>query len=63
MTDDLWGEVPWLLRKWEIPSIGASLYLFVKPAVLTLSFSYFSLLTYLAISDHPALEEHYQGRV
>ena len=35
MTDDLWGEVPWLLRKWEIPSLGASLHLFVKSAILT----------------------------
>ena len=26
MSDDLWGEVLWLLRKWEIPSLGASLF-------------------------------------
>ena len=38
MIDDLWGEVPWLLRKWEIPSLGAFLYLFVRPIVLTYHF-------------------------
>jgi len=26
MSDDLWGEVPWLLWKWEIPSLGVSLF-------------------------------------
>ena len=35
MTDDLWVEVLWLLRKWEIPSLGASLHLFIKSVILT----------------------------
>ena len=34
MTNDLWGEVLWLLWKWEIPSLGAFLYLSVRPIVL-----------------------------
>ena len=47
----------------EIPSLGASFYLFVKLAVLTLPFSDFSLLTCFVVSDRPVLEELYQGRV
>ena len=35
ITDDLRGEVLWLLRKWEIPSLGASLQLFIKSIILT----------------------------
>ena len=38
MTNNLWGEVPWLLQKWEIPSFSAFLYLFVWPTVLTYHF-------------------------
>ena len=38
MTNNLWGEVPWLLQKWEIPSLSAFLYLFVWPTVLTYHF-------------------------
>ena len=33
-----WGEVLWLLRKWEIPSLAASLYLLIKLIVLTSPF-------------------------
>ena len=41
MSNDLWGEVPQLLQKWEIPSLGTSLFLFIKLAILTLLFSEF----------------------
>ena len=66
MTDDLWGEVPWLLRKWEIPSLSAFFYLSVRLIVLAslffFFFSFFFLICF-AISDRLELEDHYQGRV
>ena len=34
MSNDLWGEVSWLLRKLEIPSLGVFLYLSIRPIVL-----------------------------
>lgn len=30
MIDNLWGEVLWLLWKWEIPPLGAFFYLSVR---------------------------------
>ena len=44
MSDDMWGEVSWLLRKWENPSLCVSLFLFIKLVVLTLLFSDFFFL-------------------
>ena len=38
MIDNLWGEVPWLLRKWEIPSLGAFFYLLVRLIVYVSAF-------------------------
>ena len=64
MFDDLWDEVPWLLRKWEIPFLSAFLYLFIKLVVLTLPFPFFFFIFFLicfAVFDCPLLEEHYQG--
>ena len=52
MTNDLWGEVLWLLWKWEIPSLGAFLYLSVRPIVLASLFFYSSFLTYFVVSNH-----------
>ena len=62
MSDDMWGEVSWLLRKWENPSLCASLFLFIKLVVLTLLFSDFFFF-FFSVSDRPLLEEHYQGRI
>ena len=64
MTDDLWGEVPWLLRKWEIPSLSAFFYLSVRLIVLAFlsffSFSFFpSFLICFAIFDRLGLEDRY----
>ena len=38
MSDDLWGDVLWLLREWEIPSLGVFLFPFIKLVVLSLLF-------------------------
>ena len=61
MTNDLLGEVLWLLWKWEIPSLGAFLYLSVRPIVLAFLFFYSSFLTYFVVSNHSELENHHQG--
>ena len=44
MSDDLWGEVSWLLRKWEIPSLGASLFLVIKQIILIFLSPFLQLL-------------------
>ena len=41
MTNDLWGEVPWLLRKWEIPFLSAFFYLSIRLIVLASLFLIF----------------------
>ena len=44
MTDDLWGKVPWLLRKLEIPFLGVCLYLSIRSTVLTYHILIFKLV-------------------
>ena len=57
-----------MLRKWEIPSLGKSLFLFIKLAVLTLLFSNIYIYIYIhiffsTVSNCPLLKERYQGRI
>ena len=49
--------------KLGIPSLGASLSLFIKLAVLTLLFSEFFFFFFFAIFYHPLFEERYQGEL
>ena len=61
MSDDLWGDVLWLLREWEIPSLGVFLFPFIKLVVLSLLFLDFFF--FLVVSYRPLLVEHYQGQI
>ena len=65
MSNDLWGEVPRLLRRWEIPTLvvlffSSSLcFLFI---LLVSNFLTFFLIRF-AVVERPELEEQFQGRV
>ena len=51
MTDDLWGEILWLLGKWEIPSLGVFFYLSIRLiAFVSLFLILFSLFVSQSLS-------------
>lgn len=62
MTDDLSGDVPWLLQKWEIPTLGAFFYLSIRLIVLVAPFLFF-LLNLFVVSDCSKLEGLYHKQV
>ena len=65
LSNNLWGEVPMLLRGWEIPTLGALFFsscLYFLFILLISGFLTFFLI-YFAVVERPKLEERYQGRI
>ena len=64
-SNDLWGEVSRLLRRWEIPTLGVLFFsshlyfLFILPVFDSPTF----FLICFAAVEQPKLEEQYQGPV
>ena len=62
---DLWGEVSRLLRRWEIPNLGALFFsscLYFLFILFVFDSLTFFLICFVAI-ERPKLEEQYQERV
>jgi len=64
LSDDFWGEVSRLLRKWEVPVLGAYFHdplLFFFHTLITHLTKF--LLWFFATLDRPNLEDQYHHRV
>ena len=64
LSDDFWGEVRRLLRKWEVPALSAYLHdplLFFFHTLITRLMKF--LLWFFATLDRPDLEDQYRHRV
>ena len=63
-SDDFWGDVPRLLRRWETPCLGAFTFMFLLFMVL---FVLIILLTlrnfFLIVKERPKLEDKFEERV
>ena len=72
LSDDFWGDVHRLLRRWETPQLGAFalhfffflVYLFtwIVPSDLVCVFFFFFFFCFI-VRDHPKLESRFEKRV
>ena len=70
-SDEIWGDIPRLLRRWRAPSLGASS--FCKSLLLLSSFSFYFLVVanlfffffccVYAVKKRPKLKSRYRRRV
>ena len=62
MFDNFWGEIPRLLRKWEVPVLGAYFYRFLESFLFNYCLHNTTYLQIFAVSDRLELESQYRER-
>ena len=63
-SDDFWGDVPRLLRRWETPCLGAFAFMFILFMVLSVLIVLLTLRNFfLVVKEQPELKDKFEEQV